>query len=86
MPGKTLAAEDPFHLAAGVCSAPWLTKTKEGVIAGQVMLGVAQTADGLPLHHKVFGGNATEVIEHAALRARMVANCQKMLVRYGENQ
>ena len=34
---------------------------KEGVIARQVMLGVVQTADGLPLYHEVFGGNTAEV-------------------------
>ena len=35
--------------------------SKEGLIARQVMLGVAQTADGLPLHHEVFDGNTAEV-------------------------
>ena len=35
--------------------------SKEGVIARQVMLGVVQTADGLPLHHEVFDGNTSEV-------------------------
>lgn len=34
---------------------------KESVIARQVMLGVVQTQDGLPLHHEVFDGNAAEV-------------------------
>jgi len=33
---------------------------KEGDIARQVMLGVVQTADGLPIHHEVFAGNAAE--------------------------
>ena len=35
--------------------------SKEGVIARQVMLGVVQTADGLPLYHEVFEGNTAEV-------------------------
>ena len=35
--------------------------SKEGVIARQVMLGVVQTADGLPLYHEVFDGNTSEV-------------------------
>lgn len=33
---------------------------KEGVIARQVMLGVVQTADGLPIYHEVFAGNTAE--------------------------
>lgn len=33
---------------------------KEGLIARQVMLGVVQTADGLPIHHEVFAGNTGE--------------------------
>jgi hypothetical protein len=33
---------------------------KEGLIARQVMLGVVQTADGLPIHHEVFAGNTAE--------------------------
>jgi transposase len=35
--------------------------SKEGLIARQVMLGVVQTADGLPLYHEVFEGNTAEV-------------------------
>jgi transposase len=35
--------------------------SKEGLIARQVMLGVVQTADGLPLYHDVFDGNTAEV-------------------------
>jgi len=35
--------------------------SKEGLIARQVMLGVVQTADGLPLYHEVFDGNTGEV-------------------------
>ena len=33
---------------------------KEGVIARQVMLGVVQTGDGLPIYHEVFAGNTAE--------------------------
>jgi transposase len=34
---------------------------KEGIIARQFMLGVVQTADGIPLYHEVFDGNTAEV-------------------------
>lgn len=33
---------------------------KESLIARQFMLGVVQTAEGLPLYHEVFDGNASE--------------------------
>jgi len=33
---------------------------KEGLIARQFMLGVVQTAEGLPIYHQVFDGNAAE--------------------------
>ena len=33
---------------------------KEGVIARQFMLGVVQTAEGLPIYHEVFDGNQAE--------------------------
>lgn len=35
-------------------------RSKEGVIARQFMLGVVQTADGLPIYHEVFDGNTAE--------------------------
>ena len=35
--------------------------SKEGVVARQVMLGVVQTAEGLPLYHEIFDGNTAEV-------------------------
>ncbi|CDS50750.1 Mobile element protein [Polaromonas sp. CG9_12] len=35
--------------------------SKEGVVARQVMLGVVQTSEGLPLYHEVFDGNRAEV-------------------------
>ena len=34
--------------------------SKEGLIARQFMLGVVQTADGLPIYHEVFDGNTAE--------------------------
>ncbi len=35
-------------------------QSKEGLIARQFMLGVVQTAEGLPIYHEVFDGNASE--------------------------
>lgn len=35
-------------------------KAKEGLIARQVLLGVVQTAEGLPIYHEVFNGNVAE--------------------------
>ena len=34
--------------------------SKEGIVARQFLLGVVQTADGLPIYHEVFAGNASE--------------------------
>jgi transposase len=34
--------------------------SKEGIVARQFMLGVVQTADGLPIYHEVFDGNTAE--------------------------
>jgi transposase len=34
--------------------------SKEGIIARQFMLGVVQTAEGLPIYHEVFDGNTAE--------------------------
>ena len=34
--------------------------SKEGVIARQFMLGVVQTAEGMPIYHEVFDGNTAE--------------------------
>jgi hypothetical protein len=44
----------------------------EGDIARQVMLGVVQTADGLPIHHEVFAGNAAETHTLARYPVRRV--------------
>ena len=34
--------------------------SKEGIVARQFLLGVVQTAEGLPIYHEVFEGNASE--------------------------
>ncbi|MCC5884883.1 MAG: IS1634 family transposase [Gammaproteobacteria bacterium] len=34
--------------------------SKDGGIGRQVMLGVVQTAEGLPIHHEIFAGNTAE--------------------------
>ena len=49
--------------------------SKEGLIARQFMLGVVQTADGLPIYHEVFDGNQSE-------GPTLVATVQKVLARY----
>jgi transposase len=35
-------------------------RAKEGVIARQFLLGVVQTAEGVPIYHEVFDGNVAE--------------------------
>ena len=47
--------------------------SKEGVIARQVMLGVVQTAEGLPLWHEVFEGNTAEVATIKGVIEKIVA-------------
>lgn len=49
--------------------------SKEGIVARQFLLGVVQTADGLPIYHEVFDGNAAEV---ATLKPTLL----KVLGRY----
>lgn len=34
--------------------------SKEGIVARQILLGVVQTAEGLPIYHEVFDGNVAE--------------------------
>jgi transposase len=46
--------------------------SKEGLVARQVMLGVVQTAEGLPLYHEVFDGNTAEVTTLKAVIKRIV--------------
>ena len=48
---------------------------KEGLIARQFMLGVVQTADGLPIYHEVLDGNQAEA-------PTLIATVQKVLARY----
>ena len=47
--------------------------SKEGLIARQVMLGVVQTADGLPLYHEIFDGNTAEVTTLKSVIEKIVA-------------
>ena len=49
--------------------------SKEGVIARQFMLGVVQTADGMPIYHEVFAGNAAEA-------PTLEPTLKKVLARY----
>ncbi len=46
---------------------------KEGVVARQVMLGIVQTAEGLPLYHEVFDGNTAEVTTIKGVIEKIVA-------------
>ena len=47
--------------------------SKEGVVARQVMLGLVQTAEGLPLYHEVFDGNTAEVTTLKGVIEKIVA-------------
>lgn len=49
--------------------------SKEGLIARQFMLGVVQTAEGLPIYHEVFDGNQSE-------GATLLPTLKKVLARY----
>jgi len=46
---------------------------KVGVVERQVMLGVVQTAEGLPLYHEVFKGNTAEVTTIKGVIEKIVA-------------
>ena len=46
---------------------------KVGVVERQVMLGVVQTSEGLPLYHEVFEGNTAEVTTIKAVIEKIVA-------------
>ena len=48
---------------------------KEGLIAKQFMLGVVQTADGLPIYHEVFDGNTAET-------KTLLPTIKKVMARY----
>jgi len=49
--------------------------SKEGTVARQFMLGVVQTADGMPIYHEVFDGNKAEA-------PTMLPTVNKVLARY----
>lgn len=49
--------------------------SKEGGIARQFLLGVVQTADGMPIYHEVFDGNTAEA-------PTMLPTVRKVLARY----
>jgi transposase len=49
--------------------------SKEGGIARQFMLGLVQTAEGIPLYHEVFEGNTAEV-------GTLKASLQKVMERF----
>ena len=49
---------------------------KEGLIARQFMLGVVQTAEGLPIYHEVFDGNQAE-------SPTLIPTLEKVLARFG---
>jgi len=49
--------------------------SKEGIVARQFMLGVVQTADGMPIYHEVFNGNKAEA-------PTMLPTVNKVLARY----
>lgn len=50
--------------------------SKEGGIGRQVMLGVVQTAEGLPIHHEVFAGNTGET-------TTLLPTIEKVIERFG---
>jgi len=49
--------------------------SKEGVVARQFLLGVVQTADGMPIYHEVFDGNTAEA-------PTLEPTLKKVLARY----
>lgn len=49
--------------------------SKEGTVARQFLLGVVQTADGMPIYHEVFDGNTAEA-------PTMLPTVRKVLARY----
>ena len=49
--------------------------SKEGMVARQFMLGVVQTAEGMPIYHEVFDGNTSEA-------PTLLPTVRKVLARY----
>jgi transposase len=52
--------------------------SKEGMVARQCLLGVVQTADGMPIYHEVFDGNSAE----APTMLPRAETLRKVLTRY----
>jgi len=52
--------------------------SKESVIARQFMLGLVQTAEGIPLYHEVFPGNTAEV---ATLKSSLLKVLERFPIR-----
>jgi hypothetical protein len=67
----TIRTEGGTELRRGAALRP----VKDGGIVRQVMLGVVQTAEGLPIHHEVFAGNSGET-------TTLVPTIEKVLARY----
>ncbi len=63
--GQTELSEDVRHYGM----------SKEGMVARQFMLGVVQTAEGLPIYHEVFDGNQSE-------GETLLPTLRKVLTRY----
>lgn len=63
--GHTELSEDVRHYGM----------SKEGMVARQFMLGVVQTAEGLPIYHEVFDGNQSE-------GATLLPTIRKVLSRF----
>ncbi len=51
---------------------------KEGLITRQVMLGVVQTAEGLPLYHEIFDGNTAEVTTIKPIIEKIVQTSKRL--------
>ncbi len=63
--GQSTVADDVRHYGM----------SKEGDIARQCLLGVVQTAEGLPIYHEVFAGNTAET-------TTLVPTIQRVLSRF----
>jgi len=52
--------------------------SKESIIARQFMLGLVQTAEGIPLYHEIFPGNTAEV---RTLKASLLKVLERFPIR-----
>lgn len=50
-------------------------RAKEGITARQCLLGVVQTADGVPIYHEVFAGHTAETTTLIPTIQRVLARC-----------